>query len=252
MPQVDIICFNLAHFPEHLREMKLSVLSSEEQQREAHFAFTHLRRRFAAAHLGLRLFLAKRLYPQAELQSAELLKTAANFKFELGSFGKPKLKCNSLAFNLSHSEDWAALALVKNEGFSLQPELGVDLEKISQRNALALAKRFFSQNEWQSLAIHSDLQERNQIFTRLWTRKEACLKLWGTGMHTPLNSFEVSSPLPIGLTSSSLPTPQCLYLQSTEVIENMYLSLALNFAPNLVKITLINWLDPPKTSTLFS
>lgn len=222
------------------------MLSCEERRRENRLAFAHLRRRFAAAHLGLRLFLAKQFRQETTLYSDELLKAAASLNFELGPFGKPRLKDGSLAFNLSHSEDWAALALVQNHNFSWQPELGIDLEKISQRNALALAKRFFSQSEWQSLNSYTDPQQQNQIFTKLWTRKEACLKLWGTGMHTPLNSFEVISPLPISSVSSPLPSPQCLYLRSAEFVDNMYLSLALNFVPSLVKITSINWLDPPK------
>ncbi len=224
------------------------ILSSEEQQRKKKFAFAHLSERFAAAHTGLRLFLAKQLHETAHWQDAELLETAANFSFEKGHFGKPKLKgSNRLAFNLSHSGDWAALAVVSTTDCLEPQEVGVDLEAIAKRSALALAKRFFSTEEWQSLCSYPDPTQQNQLFTKLWTRKEACLKLWGTGMHTSLSSFEVLSDLPKNLTAKPLPCPQCLYLQSAEVMKDRYLSLALSFVPDSVNITLINWTSHPTT-----
>lgn len=248
MPKVNIICFDLAHFPDLFRKMESHILSSEEQQRKSKFAFTHLGERFAAAHMGLRLFLAQQLHEAAHWQDAELLEAAANFSFEKGHFGKPKLKSsNQLAFNLSHSGDWAALAIASQTDHFEPLEVGIDLEAIAKRSALALAKRFFSTEEWQSLYTYPDPAQQNQFFTKLWTRKEACLKLWGTGMHTSLSSFEVLSDLPKNLTAKPLPCPQCLYLQSAEVIKGMYLSLALNFVPDSVNVTLMDWNNYPTT-----
>jgi len=248
LPKVNIICFDLAHFPDFFRKMEPYILSSEEQQRKSKFAFTHLGERFAAAHMGLRLLLARQLDNTTHWRDGELLKIAASFSFEKGHFGKPKLKSNhSLVFNLSHSGDWAALAVVNQANCFEPQEVGVDLEAIAKRSALALAKRFFSAKEWQKLYLCTDSAQQNQLFTKLWTRKEACLKLWGTGMHTSLSSFEVLSNLPKNLASKPLPCPQCLYLQSAEVIKGMYLSLALSFVPDSVDVTLIDWTNHPTT-----
>ncbi len=248
MPKVNIICFDLAHFPDAFREMESYLLNHEEQQRKAKFAFAKLGNRFAAAHIGLRLLLAQQLHNTSHWQDTELLETAAGFSFDKGPFGKPKLKShNLLAFNLSHSGDWAALATVASTDHLEFTEVGLDLEAVAERSVLALAKRFFSAEEWQSLYLCQESTQRNKLFTKLWTRKEACLKLWGTGMHTSLSSFEVLSDLPKNLTSNPLPSPQCLYLQSAEVIEGIYLSLALNFVPDSVSVTIINWTDLPTT-----
>lgn len=228
--------------------MEPFLLNREEQLRKNRLAFSHLQSRFAAAHMGLRLFLAQQVHKTDEWQNPELLKTAASFSFAKGTFGKPKLKnSDHFAFNLSHSGDWAALATVEALNSATQPEVGIDLEMVSMRSVMDLAKRFFSFREWQSLYLCSDSAQRNRLFTKLWTRKEACLKLWGTGIHTSLRSFEVLSVLPTGLTPEPLPFPQCLHLQSAEVIEDMYLSLALSFIPSSISFTLQNWIDTPTT-----
>lgn len=228
--------------------MESYLLNHEEQQRKAKFAFAKLGDRFATAHMGLRLLLAQQLHKTSHWQDTKLLETAASFSFDKGPFGKPKLKDNDLlAFNLSHSGDWAALATVaQTNGFQFS-EVGIDLEAVADRPVLALAKRFFSGEEWRNICLCQDSTEQNKLFTKLWTRKEACLKLWGTGMHTSLSSFEVMSNLPKNLTSKPLPSPQCLYLQSAEVMEGTYLSLALNFVPDSVSVTIINWTDFPST-----
>lgn len=251
MPRVNIFCFNLAHFPDFFREMGPFLLSPGERERRDRFSLPHLGNRFAAAHIGLRLLLAQQLQPKAYWQDSILLKTAASLAFDKGPFGKPKLKGPlPLAFNLSHSGDWAALAIVDKDDPTKEPlEVGLDLETVAQRSALALAKRFFSPEEWQSLSLCPDYAQQNRLFTKLWTRKEACLKLWGTGMSTSLSSFEVLSKLPQNLTAQPLPLPQCLYLRTTEVFKDMYLSLALNFLPDSVNINLINWTNHPTTFT---
>ncbi len=94
--------------------------------------------------------------------------------------GKPFLKDRSLKFNLSHSGEYALLAVSKRE------DVGVDLQKKrDDADAERLARRFFSARErdW----VGSDLEK----FYVLWTRKEAALKALGEGLRIGLDRVDV-------------------------------------------------------------
>ncbi|MGM9998209.1 MAG: 4'-phosphopantetheinyl transferase family protein [Candidatus Bruticola sp.] len=246
MTTVKIICFNLPNFPTELEARQNSILSWGELERADRLVFPHLRRRFVLSHLGLRLFLAQTVDNRLAEHSADLYRTAAELNFTAAEFGKPRLSFpRNIPFNFSHSGDWAALAVADSACTPPEAELGLDLESVPSHSMLALAKRFFSLNEWHKLAsCHSETQQK-QEFARLWTRKEACLKLWGTGLHTPLNSFEVIHSLPANVRTPPLPSPCCLYLKSTFFVPDMCLSLALSFRPNSLQTFLVTWQDPP-------
>ncbi|WP_199880648.1 4'-phosphopantetheinyl transferase family protein [Bacillus massiliglaciei] len=94
--------------------------------------------------------------------------------FGTNKYGKPKMEGpSSIAFNLSHSGDWAVCAIGKEE-------VGIDIEKenLFPQN---LAKSIFSEEE------RSDC--RNQELYGLWTIKESYLKAVGTGLLHPMQSF---------------------------------------------------------------
>ena len=73
---------------------------------------------------------------------------------------KPKFKYSDIKFSISHSDCWVVVAFSKNE-------IGVDIEKIKQRDYKALAKRMNFELKEDSL---SD-------FYRCWTLFEAEYKL---------------------------------------------------------------------------
>lgn len=92
---------------------------------------------------------------------------------------KPYLKYHEgLCFNLSHGGDYAVCAV---SGV----EVGVDVEKL-QTNHGTIVRRCFHENEQRWIAEQPD---RDDAFTRLWTRKESYLKFLGSGLNTPLSSF---------------------------------------------------------------
>ena len=92
-----------------------------------------------------------------------------------GKYGKPALTSNALQFNLSHSGDWAILALRADAA------IGVDLERIDPAlDYAALAARFFTSAE-NALLLAAPPAQRRRRFYRLWTRKEALLKGQGQG-----------------------------------------------------------------------
>lgn len=80
--------------------------------------------------------------------------------------GKPYLKTpKSFYFNLSHSENTAAVAIS-------DCEIGVDIEKLRKFNPKT-AERFFSADELNYIFSG----ERDIRFTEIWTKKEAFIKL---------------------------------------------------------------------------
>lgn len=101
-----------------------------------------------------------------------------------GAHGKPALKSATLAFNLSHSGDAAAVALARGV------EVGVDLETASRpRSHARLAQRYFCASETQALAALAP-HEREAAFLRLWTAKESVLKALGRGLAFGLDRLE--------------------------------------------------------------
>lgn len=85
-------------------------------------------------------------------------------------------------FNLSHSGHFVVGALA--------PEaIGIDIQKIKKAN-VKLAKRFFHDQEYTFLLkLASESQDLG--FSQIWAAKESYIKYLGTGLATPLNSFQV-------------------------------------------------------------
>ena len=77
-------------------------------------------------------------------------------------------------FNISHSQDWVAVAI------SLDGRVGLDIEVARPRkNYLDVAKNFFADAEYQWMMQQADTLT---AFWRLWTLKESALKLYAKGV----------------------------------------------------------------------
>jgi 4'-phosphopantetheinyl transferase len=153
-----------------------SYLSADELLRADRFVFPRDRHHFTVARGRLRELLA--IYLKCPPES---------FRFRTGKYGKPSLPEDiPVRFNLTHSY---GLALY---GFSLNRELGIDVEKIRAEFASKeIAGRYFSAAEQRELSqlpteMHTD------AFFLCWTRKEAYVKAHGDGLQVPLDSFDVS------------------------------------------------------------
>jgi len=93
--------------------------------------------------------------------------------------GKPYLTNHDLAFNLSHSQQWLAIAWSDK-----QASIGVDIEHAErQQHVLAISKRYFHANE-------QITAEQNWLHT--WTRKEAVLKAHGLGLRIKLAELDTT------------------------------------------------------------
>ncbi|OTQ28895.1 4'-phosphopantetheinyl transferase family protein [Gilliamella apicola] len=84
------------------------------------------------------------------------------------------LERNLPDFNISHSQDWVAVAI------SLDGRVGLDIEVARPRkNYLDVAKSFFADAEYQWMMQQADTLK---AFWQLWTLKESALKLYAKGV----------------------------------------------------------------------
>lgn len=84
------------------------------------------------------------------------------------------LERNLPDFNISHSQDWVAVAI------SLDGRVGLDIEVARPRkNYLDVAKSFFADAEYQWMMQQADTLKD---FWQLWTLKESALKLYAKGV----------------------------------------------------------------------
>ncbi|RUL77677.1 4'-phosphopantetheinyl transferase family protein [Dyella choica] len=106
------------------------------------------------------------------------------YAFSLGRHGKPFLP-DAPAYNVSHSGRWLACAVSSGE------PIGIDIETFARlgdyRDLLpaithAAERRHIEQ---------APAEDRQALFKRCWTRKEAVLKAIGTGLSDKLQAIDV-------------------------------------------------------------
>ena len=104
-------------------------------------------------------------------------------EIKYGEKGKPYLPDTDINFNLSHSGSLAACAIFKNE-------VGIDIQQISEVSD-ALMKKVTTGREYE-LLYALDESARLDMFFRIWTIKESCLKFLGEGLGVAMSRLEVS------------------------------------------------------------
>lgn len=93
-------------------------------------------------------------------------------KITVDSCGKPYLKnFPQVFFNISHSEGYIACAVCDSP-------VGIDIQKITPFNYV-VAKKICTEEELSQILNSPD---QDSEFTKLWTKKEAVLKMKGTGI----------------------------------------------------------------------
>jgi 4'-phosphopantetheinyl transferase len=153
-------------------------LTADERDRASRYRFDADRRRFAWTRGILRTLLG--FYagcPPARIQFGE------------GEKGKLHLSPphEGLHFNVSHSHEWALIALARDR------EVGVDVEhhRPLHHDLFDIATRFFAPPEVRALRALAPA-EQEPAFFRIWSRKEAYIKATGEGVSAGLDTFEVS------------------------------------------------------------
>lgn len=159
-------------------------LSDKELYNKAYVSITEARRTRTDKFLRER---DKRLSVGAEILLSHALKefTGRNIAldFVYGANGKPYLKDGGVYFNISHSGNAVMCAVSEYE-------VGCDIEKISDID-LNIAKKFFSESEYDAIASSKTKEEQTDLFFRYWTLKESFIKATGQGMKLPFNEFEI-------------------------------------------------------------
>jgi 4'-phosphopantetheinyl transferase len=172
--QVDIWRIHLNLPIDSLRILE-GMLSTNESDRAARFYFPADRDRFIVSHGSLRDILARYLHSGPNQLS-----------FSVNAYGKPSLDQGQLEFNLSHSGDFALIAITQGH------KIGVDVERVRTGiSADIIGGRFFSRTEMSELRALPP-EQRETAFFICWTRKEAYIKAQGLGLSLPLDSFDVS------------------------------------------------------------
>jgi 4'-phosphopantetheinyl transferase len=139
------------------------VLSADESARARILPYQE-KRRFVSGRIILRNLLAEYLGVRP-----------GKIKFKYGKNGKPIIAMASpqLHFNMAHNGDLALIAVAK------KCFLGIDVEECRHSDDLIeVAKYFFSKNEVTALERCSGA-ERDTLFFRFWTAKEAYIKAYG-------------------------------------------------------------------------
>lgn len=138
---------------------RLLPLVSAQRQEEA-MKFRHTFGRFACLKSYVMLMEALGISPTEKPQ------------FKYGEHGKPFIKDYPKHFNISHCKRGIAVAV------SPSP-IGIDIENIQRSINEALVKRVMNKKEKEEITT---CKQPELAFIRLWTRKEAVLKLRGTGL----------------------------------------------------------------------
>ncbi|MCR5049990.1 MAG: 4'-phosphopantetheinyl transferase superfamily protein [Paludibacteraceae bacterium] len=94
-------------------------------------------------------------------------------EWQYNEHGKPHLK-NGPYFSISHCKEAIAVAI------SDKP-VGIDIEFIRPAKK-ELMERVMSEEEKRKVECLESKEERDRLFTRLWTQKEAIVKYVGTGI----------------------------------------------------------------------
>jgi 4'-phosphopantetheinyl transferase len=168
LPPRDVVDVWLVALDLPIESINTAVLSSDERERADRFLFAKDRSRFIVAHVALREILASCLQVKP-----------SSLAFELNAFGKPALRREAgLKFNLSHSNNLAALAISSHD------DVGIDIEVCGAdstiRDVASLAHTVCTPAEIKELeSLHGEGAQH--AFLHCWTRKEAYLKAIGTG-----------------------------------------------------------------------
>jgi 4'-phosphopantetheinyl transferase len=151
--------------PDPVLEELGALLDDHERERARSLLYPARRRQFIASHGAVRLILGRRLGL-----------SPGSLRWRRGPHGKPELSGPGPApqVSISKSGSLAALAVTQNR------RVGVDIQRLlADLDVTRMARRFYPPQEARFVASAAGTAARVDRFTRLWVRKEACLKVSG-------------------------------------------------------------------------
>jgi 4'-phosphopantetheinyl transferase len=146
-------------------------LDSGELAQADRFHFAADRDRFAVTRSVLKRLLQQR--------------RAGAVEFIFNRWGKPALADGEPHFNVSHSGDYALIAIAPGV------EVGIDVEYLARPLRIEeLARSVFAPGEFEIFS-RLDGPRRDRFFFRVWTCKEAVMKAAGAGLSIPPERIEI-------------------------------------------------------------
>ncbi len=163
----DRFCGRLVSLLDRTRREKVAALKQKHERLRSIFAGLLLRHAFLAQGYSEQLW-----------QCIEIAQ---------GSHGKPYLSnCTDFCYSLSHSGEWVLCAVDDRE-------IGADIQEVGALR-LAVAKRFYSEQEYDRLLQYASEPERQTLdLYRIWAAKESCVKLTGRGIGAGIDRYVTDS-----------------------------------------------------------
>ncbi len=140
-----------------------ALLDDDERERARSLLYPARRRQFIASHGAVRVILGRHLGMPPE-----------SLRWRRGPHGKPELTVPGPQVSMSKSGGLAALAIAGDR------RVGVDVQRLlADLDVTRIAERFYPPRE--ARFVRSAARTAGQVdrFTRLWARKEACVKVTG-------------------------------------------------------------------------
>jgi 4'-phosphopantetheinyl transferase len=181
LPPFKIFMGNCLHFNDHRVERAKQNLSLYEIDRANKFIPKITAASYILSHFFLRKILAEKT--KTSLEKLEIV-----FDTEKKPYGIP----HCLDFNISHSQNLFAIA-VADHASSI---VGVDIEAINYRiDFVDIVHQYFHDTEKAFIFEASNNRDSSvSRFFQVWTRKEAFLKMLGTGLINNLDVLDMASP----------------------------------------------------------
>lgn len=192
----NVIAYHIDLSPDPATEAEaFARLDEYERSRTRRFTTPGPRRRFILCRAAVRSILCSNL-------------GCHNEQLTIGSsyYEKPyaivQEKSHPISFNVSHSGAHGLIAL------SSHGRLGVDIEECyTRRNIDLLVDTSFTPAERADMKS-GDVVQRQRLFFRLWTIKEALIKAVGIGLSIDMSSFEVPLEMRRGAIGAVFHFPQ--------------------------------------------
>ncbi|QBN18957.1 4'-phosphopantetheinyl transferase family protein [Flavobacterium nackdongense] len=208
----DVLIYTL-HLPEYIELTKelIHFLNADELDRANRFYREKDRNQFIICRSILKIILA-------EHANTELKNITLDYHFNK----KPYLGSHPwLHFNISHSEDFAVIAISKCK-------LGIDVEFVSKDfDYLPLLPEVFTENE---ILFVQEAENKEYAFYCLWTRKEAFVKAIGQGIN---DDFKIVPALngQYNIQSAEANSDQNWYIYGVELAECYLAAVAFQSLP---------------------
>lgn len=157
-------------------KLHLANLNPDERELADKLKLPRKRRCFVATRSILKQMLARYIGISIE-----------DLRIPQNEYGKPYT--DGMEFNVSHSRDWALIALNRRRPIGVDVQYSkptLDFDRITRRR--------YGGAERRQLESEPDLAARRDKFFAIWTRKEAYVKAHGTSFYDKMSSLD----LPLG------------------------------------------------------